>query len=621
MKKLFVLVLCLALVLSMAACGSDPTPTTAPTTKPTTAPTTAPTTEPTTAPTTEPAMTAEDLYAEIKTAMENNEATKMAMDMSFSISYEEGEGDAAVTTTISYKMLLDTVISTDPFGAYALSAIEMGTEGFSMDVTVDMYIVEEDGQAVMYMQVLDAWTRSESGMTVAEFLTSGEMTEISTEDVWSADAVPADMVLEEDTVMMDGTEVYVLHANISGGITADALAELGVELEPDGAEIMVPVTYYVDAQNYTILKMDAEMAALSDLLAAAMVEDLLGVDSDPDALTIDFPNAVYTLGYGPQEVPAVPQEAFDYIANDQAGTEDPETALPIAGEASDLGDGTFVLPCGDEAIQIATPAGWIGMVYDYNNIWIYAEDETQSADIYYLDGYTEDDILYNVQLDEAAMKDYNIFLSSGDGPVYEGYTTAAVMGMGESYCYAWTEMGEGYLLVLLGDYTAEPDFETQLNDLMALISPYTGEFQEYVGASDLGDGRFSLPCGSETVILACPKGWYGSVSMDTAVGFYNDYAQYADFYYLDGYTEEDVMDYWIQYDVDMMKSDESFISFEEADIEMYSAWVLRCDNMSCYYAYRQVGDGCLLLQIMDLEESTADGMEVFRTMIDCISYE
>ena len=50
MKKFFALLLALAMVLALAACGNDPEPTTAPTTAPTTVPTTEPTTEPTTAP-------------------------------------------------------------------------------------------------------------------------------------------------------------------------------------------------------------------------------------------------------------------------------------------------------------------------------------------------------------------------------------------------------------------------------------------------------------------------------------------------------------------------------------------------------------------------------------------
>lgn len=53
MKKLFALLLAMAMVLTLAACGQQPEPTT-PTTKPTTKPTTAPTTEPATEPTTAP---------------------------------------------------------------------------------------------------------------------------------------------------------------------------------------------------------------------------------------------------------------------------------------------------------------------------------------------------------------------------------------------------------------------------------------------------------------------------------------------------------------------------------------------------------------------------------------
>lgn len=63
MKKLFAIVLAALMVLSLAACGGEPVPTTVPTTtaattEPTTEPSTAPTTEPTTVPTTVPETTA-----------------------------------------------------------------------------------------------------------------------------------------------------------------------------------------------------------------------------------------------------------------------------------------------------------------------------------------------------------------------------------------------------------------------------------------------------------------------------------------------------------------------------------------------------------------------------------
>ena len=476
MKKLFVLVLCLAFVLSMAACGSDPTPTTAPTTKPTTAPTTAPTTEPTTAPTTEPATTAEDLYAEIKTAMENNEATKMAMDISFSISYEEGEGDAAVTTTISYKMLVDTIVSTDPFGAYALSAIEMGTDGFSMDLAVDMYIVEEDGQAVMYMQAFDAWSRSETGISMEEYINSAEDLDISTEDIWSADTKPADMVLGEGTTMLNGTEVYVLHANISGGITADALAELGIEMESDAAEIMMPVTYYVDAQNYTVLKMEAEMTALSDLLAAAMAEDLLGAGGDPEALTIDFPDAVYTLGYGPQEVPAVPQEAYDYIANNPEDEEYPYEEDWTYDTAYPLDDGSFVLICGEDALRITCLEGWEGMAFSENNIYLIQTDGMNTADIYYLADCTEEDILESwIQSEVTWMELEGCYIGTEEGPEVEGYETVAIVGTYMTTYIAYAPIGDGYLLAYMYDIDESTDAATLLPQVMGNVTPYVVE--------------------------------------------------------------------------------------------------------------------------------------------------
>ena len=143
----------------------------------------------------------------------------------------------------------------------------------------------------------------------------------------------------------------------------------------------------------------------------------------------------------------------------------------MAGEASDLGNGSFVLPCGDEASLITCPDGWIGEAYDINNVWIYLEYESHYLDYYYMTDWTEDDFLDQVQSDIDELKDLDIFISSGDGPVYKGFTTKQVLGKDESYCYAWAPKGDGYLLVVLADYTAKPDFEAQILDAMALIAP------------------------------------------------------------------------------------------------------------------------------------------------------
>ena len=190
----------------------------------------------------------------------------------------------------------------------------------------------------------------------------------------------------------------------------------------------------------------------------------------------------------------------------------------MAGEASDLGNGSFVLPCGDEASLITCPDGWIGEAYDINNVWIYLEYESHYLDYYYMTDWTEDDFLDQVQSDIDELKDLDIFISSGDGPVYKGFTTKQVLGKDESYCYAWAPKGDGYLLVVLADYTAKPDFEAQILDAMALIAPYTGNFVEKAVATELGGGVFSLPCDEKNSSSPVPRAGPAKCTMSTTSG-------------------------------------------------------------------------------------------------------
>lgn len=587
MKRLFALLLSLAMVLSLAACGGGDTPTTAPTTQPTTAPTTEPT---------EPPITVEQVYASVQDAMKNTAATRMRMELGFGVSYEEGEGEDAVTTEISYDMLMDIIVSEDPFGSFTTTSIAFDTEDFDMDITVDLYTVEENGTVVIYNQMFGSWGRSDTGMTVEEFLSSDQMPEVSTGEVWEGGNMPADMTLDEFTQDLNGTEVYILRGTIPADGLGDALTEMGVDLTEEADDIAMPVTYYVDTQNYTIVRMDADMSVLSDLLGAAMAESLLGDEAEASDVGISITNAVYDLGYGPQEI-VLPEEALNQDYGEDPidiPTDDPSGNLPTAGIASDLGNGSFVLPCGDEAYTITCPDGWSGEVYADNNVWIYAEDYSYYGDFYYFVDWDEDDFRNNIDSDESKLKDADIFISSGEGPVCDGYTTHVLLGEGESYCYAWTPAGDGYLFILLGDYTDEPDFDALLNQLLGLVTPYTGEFA-------VDDGTYTLDCGDRILTITCPEGWDGELYDTNNVWLYNgDGSIYGDYYYWEDWTEDDILTLWIQPDVDSMETEKTLVSHGDGPAcDGYTTKVVIGTECSFYYAWAPMGDGYFLLHVYD----------------------
>ena len=197
-----------------------------------------------------------------------------------------------------------------------------------------------------------------------------------------------------------------------------------------------------------------------------------------------------------------------------------------------------------------------------------------------------------------------------------------VIGVDESYCYAWTPIGEGHFLAVLADFTGAPDFKPMLNEILGLVNMYTGEFAAPTPkAEEIGDGLFSLPCGSQSVVISCPDGWTGEAYADFDVWIYpEDMLICGDYYYLEGYTLEEVEQYWIQPDVDSMKSEDVFVSYENADFGNYTARVLVGKDVSYYYAYVPYGDGCLLTYIYDSDGGN-DAAEWLPMLTDCIIYE
>lgn len=292
MKKLFSMILCCALVLSLAACGNT-TPT-------------------------EPPITATDVFTKVQQAMHNNEATRLRMELGFSMRITYGEGDAAGTTELSYGMMTDTIVSTEPFGTYTLLSYSHGLS----EHTNEAFVVEEEGSVVSYLKLSGAWTRTDFGMGVSEFINSNRMTEISTNSVWTSGQTPTDLTLEESTRDLDGTEVYILHCNISIPNMSETFASLGVGIGEEANALSYPATYYVDAQNFTILRLEVDLQVMMDLLTEVMEKSTL-----EDTIEIQITNAIYDLGYGPQEIPAVPQEAYDYrdvIDEEYAGSGNPD---------------------------------------------------------------------------------------------------------------------------------------------------------------------------------------------------------------------------------------------------------------------------------------------------------
>ena len=439
MKKLLTILLALSMVLSLAACGTEPT---------------------------EPPMTAQDVYAAAAEAA--GEPTKMTIDMEFSLSYTVGEGAGAVTTTIEYGMAMDIVMAEDPFQSYNASLISISTQGFSMDQEVVMHTVVENGTVVTYAQIFGSWIRTDSKMTVAEYLASEEASDLSAATPWNSTDAPADLTMDTEQQTVDGHTVYILRCSLPVPSLTEAFSDMGLDISASDLDTAMPVVLYVDAQDHTIIRMDIGMAGLMQAVCNSLVESILG--DDTEGITIDFEmsDVIYTLGYGTQEVPPVPQEALDNAVSDDDFIDVEEDTF---GE-----NGPVLLDMGGQIYELVPPENCYAESIGYTYVWLFDEDSTFSAEYYYYSDYTREDLYFIYQSNVEFMQEAEYDQSHGDGPAVEGYESYQITDTdGWGYYYLFREAGDGYFLLCVTDYVGTADPHTLISGLLDYLVPYAGE--------------------------------------------------------------------------------------------------------------------------------------------------
>lgn len=459
-----------ALLLTLTACGGND-PTTAPTAPPTAAPTVPPTAAPTEPPT-EPPMTAEQVFAATAAAMKDANATRLRLEMAFDMTATEGEGDTAVVHEASMHLLMDTMAYEDPFGCYVLIDISMEADSESTDTVIEAYCIEEEASVVTYMKMMGMWVRSDSGLSVKKFLASEQMTEVNTDEIWNQDTVPANLTLDETTSTLNGAEVYVLRGNVPVTDWEELFANLGIADTSGYADLTIPVTYYIDAESFHVLRVEVQMSFMNDVLDEYLAQSL--IDSNTEAATIEMriSDARYDLEYGIPPIPPVPQEAYDYLENHSGsiGYEEPEPTVY---------SGPLVLDCGTEKLLLTCPAGYEADYYDSSNIMLYTDGYTVCGDYFFWEDMIHDqeatrkEVLNLADINAGYLESVELLVSQGEGPEIEGYETWAVIGNGQSYYYAWREVGDGWLLIAVYDYSGIDNASVLLPQFVNYLSPYS----------------------------------------------------------------------------------------------------------------------------------------------------
>ena len=248
---------------------------------------------------------------EEKIAKENNFSLNMLMECIMSGEIQEG-----TTMDLTMDIDLDMEVVSDPESMHGKGTISLGVLGMSQNMDMEMYMVQEDGDYVMYTgmtgatgDMLDSdvqgpeWTRE---VLEKEDITSGY-------DVSGFSEFADAFELEEDLETVNDEDCYVLSGNVSGesleGILEASMAAMDSAGEMfdslDADDIELPIKLYLSKSTGLPVQMTMDMA---DLMTQAMQSE-----ADMTCSKCDY-TMTYT-GFGDVDDIEVPDDVKEAAGN------------------------------------------------------------------------------------------------------------------------------------------------------------------------------------------------------------------------------------------------------------------------------------------------------------------
>lgn len=234
---------------------------------------------------------------------------------------------------LGMNLKMDVVMSSYPFALFVETRTDLIMADAELSETTQFYCRNEEGALTGYMHLdaLDLWLRSQSEEPPSSLLR-----------VYWLKGYPSglgsdELVLEEDTQLLDGRDVYVMSCNYSG---SDVPWYLYESLEPfvgavslaglDLSVVQIPTSYYIDAETFLPVQMEMEFEGM-DLLLKQILETQSGnlqIGEMPEALVevSEYRKVISGICYDAVEVPQVPEEGV------RRSTEDPGV-LPSGGDS------------------------------------------------------------------------------------------------------------------------------------------------------------------------------------------------------------------------------------------------------------------------------------------------
>lgn len=249
----------------------------------------------------------------IKASQENPmTSADLLLDLQMNMAME------GMSLDLGMKMDGDYMYSADPYTAYAKFVMELNVLGETQKMEMDTYIAEEDGVIYNYTNSEGVWSKVDSGLTLEDALSN------QYGYAWLEKVSDVELKLDKEDV--NGKEAYKLNMIMTGNdiinlatTMTESVAEMEEvlgELETMGIDmsaISVDVTYYVDAENYQVSKIEMKMLGLDSLL-----EDIMALGAAQTGEEMNYTMSISkcdmafdNISYEPVEIPALPQEALD----------------------------------------------------------------------------------------------------------------------------------------------------------------------------------------------------------------------------------------------------------------------------------------------------------------------
>lgn len=438
-------------------------------------------------------MTAEKLTDKVDEALEGRTFIGMDMDLSMDASYSMEVLSQPVSASLSMHVNGRSLNNYDPLGIYTDMNTRMDfqmemdgeVQNMSMEDQIQSYSVQEDGTFAVYTYSASAsqWSRIETDLSAAE--STASYADALSGFLAVPEGQQEQVVLEEETVSLNGTEAYVFkmdHISIDSdylAILESVLPQAAGAISGDSLEdVTISATCYIDQETFLPLQLDYTFDNFGELFNQnpELWESFLGSSMEASGtgnITIDVPlfqASMTNLSFEPEELPVVPEEAYESIAFQEA----------LADLEPDLGDGTYAIQYMGSAVRISTPEGMSAAdtatdtltFMDASGMNTIAYSMVPAVD---LELYTDSiSSMYTSMLEalgvtvQSGQDSQNV--STPFGPV-DGYW---ISGGGVSVYYGFAPFDGAYLAVIRSEFSGtEPDSGAALGEAFGYAAELT----------------------------------------------------------------------------------------------------------------------------------------------------